>query len=192
MTIPNCVYKLSLIMKTSPAFIADEFGISPVRIEQLLRMRNQLPSEGMSLYDAVRMHYGSEAVRLIRIDVEGINLTKIKEHYYHARQKNPDFCDELIPQNMDNDIVQAVIKHELASVREDIKKTEEKGELCFSALLNCEVWEIHEAVAKGDTKQAAEECYDSIAILLRVIDALEGRQVLGCDKRKEKQEGGAV
>lgn len=191
MIIPNCVSKVADLMNTSPAFIADEFGISPVRIEQLLRMRNQLPSEGVSLYDAVRMHYGSEVVRLIRIDVEGINLTAIKEHYYYARKKHPDFCDELIPQNMDKDIVQAVIKHELASAREDIVKTAEKGNLCFSTLLNCEVWEIHEAVAKGDTKQAIEECYDSIAILLRVIDALEGRQVLGCEKRNEKQEGGA-
>lgn len=189
MIIPNSVTKVADLMKTSPAFIADEFGISPVRIEQLLKMRNQLPSEGTSLYDALRMHYGSEVIRLIRIDVEGINLTAIKEHYYHAKQKHPDFCDELIPQNLDKDIIKAVIKHELAQVREDIKKTAEKGMLDFSTLLNCEVWEIHEAVANGDTKQAVEECYDSIAILLRVIDALEGRQVLGCEKRNEKQEG---
>lgn len=119
-----------------------------------------------------------------------MNIEKIREHYYHARQKHPEFCDELIPQDLDKETIQAVIRHELAAAREDIKKTTEKGNLGFSTLLNCEVWEIHEAVSKGDAKQAIEECYDSIAILLRVIDALEGRQALGCDKRNEKQEGG--
>lgn len=120
-----------------------------------------------------------------------MNIEKIREHYEHAKAKHPCFCDGLIPNNMDKELMGIVIKNELATARADIKKAIEQKNVTFSTLLNCEVWEIHEAVSKGDTKQAVEECYDSIAILLRVIDALEGRQVLGCEKRNKKQEGGA-
>ena len=39
-----------------------------------------------------------------------------------------------------------------------------------------EKFEAIEAIANGDTVNAVEECFDAIAVLLRVIDVLEGRQ----------------
>lgn len=113
-------------------------------------------------------------------------IEKIREHYIHAQQKHPYFCDELIPQDIDESILGAAISRELASSRIDIKKSIEKGDVSFSALLNCEVWEIHEAVFCRDTTAAVEECYDAIAVLLRTIDVLEGRQALGDPAKKGK------
>lgn len=46
--------------------------------------------------------------------------------------------------------------------------------------------EVCNAIARGDNAHAVEECYDTIAVLLRMVDVLEGRQCLG------KPEKGAV
>lgn len=113
-----------------------------------------------------------------------MNIEKIREHYEHAKAKHPYFCDGLIPNNMDKELMGIVIKNELATARGDIKKAIEQKNVTFSTLLNSEVWEVHEAVFKGDTKQAIEECYDCIAILLRAIDVLEGNQALGDPTKK--------
>ncbi len=106
-------------------------------------------------------------------------IDKIREHYEHAKAKHPYFCDGLIPNNMDDELMEIVIRNEIAEARNDIKKAIEQKNVTFSTLLNCEVWEVHEAVFKGNKNQAIEECYDGIAILLRAIDVLEGRQALG-------------
>ena len=49
----------------------------------------------------------------------------------------------------------------------------------WDTLLNCEVWEVHDALLRGDNANAVEKCYDAIAVLLRVVDVIEGRQPLG-------------
>lgn len=116
-------------------------------------------------------------------------IEKIKEHYEHAKLKHPYFCDGLIPKGIDDELMEIIIRHEVADARNDIKKAIEQKNVTFSTLLNCEVWEVHEAVFKGDKKQAIEECYDSIAILLRAIDVLEGRQALGDPKESEANNG---
>jgi uncharacterized protein YabN with tetrapyrrole methylase and pyrophosphatase domain len=49
----------------------------------------------------------------------------------------------------------------------------------WNEVLDCECWEVAEALANGDTAHAVEELYDCVAVLLRTIDVLEGRQKLG-------------
>ena len=49
----------------------------------------------------------------------------------------------------------------------------------WDTLLNCGVWEVHDALLHGDNAHAVDECYDAIAVLLRVVDVIEGRQALG-------------
>ena len=44
------------------------------------------------------------------------------------------------------------------------------------------MWETLEALANGDKAHAVEELYDMIAVCLRTIDVLEGRQKLGKPK----------
>lgn len=41
------------------------------------------------------------------------------------------------------------------------------------------MWEVFEALVSGDKTHAVEELYDCVAVLLRTIDVLEGRQKLG-------------
>ena len=111
-------------------------------------------------------------------------IEKINAHYEHAKAKHPYFCDLLEPK-LDKAVVASVYELELKKIREDIAEDIGYQQVIWDSLLNCEVWEVHEAIVKGDTAHAVEECYDAIAVLLRVVDVLEGRQKLG------KPEGGA-
>ena len=67
----------------------------------------------------------------------------------------------------------------LSDKRSDVEVLTKNGDLDWSELVLCEMWEVNEAIADGDTARAVEECYDVIAVLLRAIDVIEGRQKLG-------------
>lgn len=118
---------------------------------------------------------------------------KIAAHYEHARAKHPYFCDRLFQPE----------QNEVRSIRVRAITLKGMRALCtvqkmFQALsaetvLDCELAEVYEAYARGDKAHAVEECYDAIAVLLRVVeecydaiavllrmvDVLEGRQSLG-------------
>lgn len=106
-------------------------------------------------------------------------MERIWTHYDHAREKHPYFCDSLYPKDYTLDMAQFRCRAELSECRELIKKQMRGGVLQWDSLLNCEVWKAHEAVANGDNAAAVEELYDCIAVLLRTIDVLEERQMLG-------------
>lgn len=103
-------------------------------------------------------------------------IDKIVEHYNHAREKHPYFCDQLQP---NHSRIRAVIGSMLLVMRNQIRHSITDGNLEFDELLNCELWEVQEAIANGNKAQAVEELYDCIAVCLRTIDVLEGRQKLG-------------
>lgn len=113
-----------------------------------------------------------------------MNIEKIREHYEHTKAKHPYFCDSLLPKNRSAENIYGTIKKNLIAARADIVDCESNGCLIPQVTLNCEVWEINEAVANGNTAAAVEECYDAIAVLLRVVDVLEGRQELGDPAKK--------
>ena len=109
-----------------------------------------------------------------------MNIEKIQSHYDHAREKHPYFCDYIVPDFFNEQEADG----ELEEFR-GILKTRVKAEhVCFLHVLRCEVSEIRNAIAHGNTDAAVEECYDSIAVLLRVIDVLEGRQQLGKPEKR--------
>lgn len=116
-------------------------------------------------------------------------IEKIKQHYNHAREKHPYFCDGLLPTQVSSDwskgeVLQKIVL-ELRLARERIEVGGKIGNCLWSEVLNCEVWEVTEAMADGNTAAAVEECYDAIAVLLRTVDVLEGRQALGDPAKKE-------
>lgn len=113
-----------------------------------------------------------------------MNIEKIQEHYDHAREKHPYFADMLFLWD-DNDVEEA--KRYLESVRMILNIEREEGKVCTETLLNCEVAEICEAISRGDNIHAIEECYDAIAVLLRMVDVLEGRQELGKPNKGAKE-----
>lgn len=117
-----------------------------------------------------------------------MNIEKIKEHYEHAKKKHPYFCDGLLPTDTDKgwskgEVLQKIVL-ELRLARDRIEVGGRIGNCLWNEILNCEVWELTEAIYHKDTTSAIEECYDAIAVLLRVVDVLEGRQPLGDPKRK--------
>lgn len=109
-------------------------------------------------------------------------VTKIAEHYCHARAKHPYFADLMFLD--ENDAEDA--KRYLGNLRTILNIERKKGELYAETLVNCEVAEICDSIARGDNAHAVEECYDAIAVLLRMVDVLEGRQKLGKPKESEE------
>lgn len=108
-----------------------------------------------------------------------MNIDKIREHYEHAKQKHPYFCDIitcLSDSGADThlDIYKATLAAEIAT-----------NSVEASTVLSCEYYEAVQAYTRGNTDSAIEECYDAIAVLLRIVDVLEGRQALGDPAKKE-------
>lgn len=114
-------------------------------------------------------------------------IEKIREHYEHAKKKHPYFCDRLyLSQGMSTkEDMLSYLQSKLKRIRQSLAADKECGRLCADLVLNCELVEIEEAICLGNTAAAIEECYDAIAVLLRIIDVLEGRQTLGNPAKKE-------
>lgn len=117
---------------------------------------------------------------------ETYHVSNILRHYAHAREKHPYFCDWIGPTNKSPCDVERV-KKQLAISRRCIKRNMKLGRLGWDDILDCEVWEVFDALVRGDKVQAVEELYDCAAVVLRTIDAIEGRQKLG----RPETEGGA-
>jgi hypothetical protein len=109
-------------------------------------------------------------------------IERIKQHYNHAREKHPYFCDCLDPHG--RTMPDYGVTQTLEYVRECNKKSIDRGDIGWHDLLVCEIWEVYEALSRNDKEQAVEELYDAIAVILRTIDVLEGRQALGDPAKK--------
>lgn len=110
---------------------------------------------------------------------------RMREHYDHARRKHPYLCDRMLPAWAEPNIKDH-IRRALEDRRARLKQGEADGNLMWNEVLDCECWEVAEALANGDTAAAVEELYDCVAVLLRTIDVLEGRQKLGKPETKGK------
>jgi len=118
----------------------------------------------------------------IETDLDGAVVAAIERHYYHAKEKHPYFCDMVM-----RDIwTVRGIQDNLKSIRQHIEQDSARREVEAMSLLICEIREFEEAMTLKDTAAAVEEMHDVIAVCLRIIDVLEGRQALGRPK-----EGGA-
>lgn len=105
---------------------------------------------------------------------------RITDHYLSAREKHPYFCDMIDESSPQVSFPQFDhIGYMLSDYRERIAYTRDRGIVRWSDLLFCETYEALEAIKRGDKAQAVEELYDCIAVCLRAIDVLEGRQELG-------------
>lgn len=102
-------------------------------------------------------------------------IEKIKAHYHHAREKHPYFCDNLTIHPR---------AYMLSKIRANLNEQILRGDVYLNTILDCELVEAQEALNYRDTAAAVEECYDVIAVLLRIIDVLEGRQQLGDPAKK--------
>lgn len=98
---------------------------------------------------------------------------RVRAHYEHAIEKHPYFCDRVTDCSKTGVDIRLELNRTLLEVEERI------GELEAVSVIECELSEAVQAYTHGDTAHAIEELYDTIAVLLRTIDVLEGRQKLG-------------
>lgn len=127
------------------------------------------------------------------IPVMDSHLKRTFRAYLHAKEKHPYFADRIIDNYNGGTQTPRAIRAmtiDLANMRLQVAQEMQDNMLKPSTVLACEVAEIHQAYAQGDMAHAVEECYDAIAVLLRMVDVLEGRQALG-EPAKEgaKKEG---
>lgn len=113
----------------------------------------------------------------IETDLEGAVVGAIERHYKHAKEKHPHFCDMLFRDN--RKLVDGGRNRHLELCRKNLVERIRKSEVDFIDVADCEVAEAFVAYCDGDIPQTVEEIYDTVAVLLRVVDVLEGRQALG-------------
>lgn len=110
--------------------------------------------------------------------IDAAVVLKVAEHYCHAKRKHPHFADSMFL--YENNAEDA--KRDLRILRMILNIERKEVKVYAETLANCEVAEVCDAIARGDKAAAVEECYDAIAVLLRMVDVLEGRQKLGKPK----------
>lgn len=98
-------------------------------------------------------------------------IEKIKEHYAHAKRKHPHFCDKL--SGYDKPFTKKLLEYHRAGLSAETIQNRIEA----NRVLLCEFYEIFDAISDGDKTAAVEECYDAIAVLLRIIDVLEESEV---------------
>ncbi len=109
---------------------------------------------------------------------------KVAEHYEHARRKHPHFADRLFLWEESVEDAGGT----LADMRNILAVEKDKHRVLAETVLNCEICEAIHALACGDKANAVAECYDAIAVLLRMVDVIEGRQALGnCNGESAKE-----
>ena len=95
-------------------------------------------------------------------------LDKIEQHYNHACMKHPNFVQDMGFGKSAN-----ICAGELARIRKLLEFQNEWGTLSLNAVLTCEVWEFFDAIANEKFREAIEEGYDIIAVVLRAIERIK-------------------
>ncbi len=105
--------------------------------------------------------------------IDADRVIRIAEHYCHARRKHPHFADRLFFESS------VEWKRWLDNRRRVLAMEVQRGFVNADTVLWTDVTEAAFAFDSGDKAHAVEECYNAIAVLLRMIDVLEGKQKLG-------------
>lgn len=102
------------------------------------------------------------------------HAARIAAHYEHARAKHPYFVDEMFVKEKEKSFANdADSRLSIWRIIASLGKTDAES------VLMCELAEARQAYAQGNKAAAVEELYDTVAVLLRMVDMLEGRQKLG-------------
>ena len=109
-------------------------------------------------------------------EFSNFHLHRALDHYRHAREKHPYFADKLV-----SAITKNCVGRKLAESREQLRHDAENMDFVIAEhVLHCEWLEFVDALVNEPHKcVAVSELYDAIAVLLRMVDVLEGRQKLG-------------
>ena len=95
-------------------------------------------------------------------------------HYAKALRKHPRFADALFSEDETDDA-----KCALEQTRGEIGYLAAHNWLDAVVLAICELEEAQLAHAQGDKAACVDELYDAVAVLMRMIAVVEGKQRLG-------------
>ncbi len=101
-------------------------------------------------------------------------LKRATAHYDHAVEEHPCFCDYLA----ESKCVEFA-RADLSWSSEDLAISAKERRATFSEVLDREVDEALLAIVEGRGEAAVEAAYDAIAVIMRAISVIEGRQRLG-------------
>ena len=109
--------------------------------------------------------------------------TRARLHYAKALRKHPRFADALfatyeIDELEREDALQAA-ELDLEETREDIYLSTRDGSLEARCLLSYEAEEAYVEYLRGNKAACVDELYDAVAVLMRMIAVVEGKQKLG-------------
>ena len=126
---------------------------------------------------SLRESKGESASSAISEIIGTVHTRKILEHYAHAKEKHPYFCDGILSPVED-------YRGALANQRLRLAAAKSCRMVAACDLIDCELLEAYVEAANGKDAHAVEELYDCVAVLIRTIDVLEGRQKLGKPETK--------
>ena len=95
-------------------------------------------------------------------------------HFAKALRKHPRFADTLFGEDETDDA-----KCALEQARCEIGYLAAHNWLDGNSLTQCELAEAQFAYAQGDKAACVDELYDAVAVLMRMIAVVEGKQKLG-------------
>ena len=106
-------------------------------------------------------------------------------HYAKALRKHPRFADALfdwLELTHPFSGVATLAKARLKSCRRSVATGEQYHRIIANDLLGCEIAEAFAANAQGDKAACVDELYDAVAVLMRMIAVVEGKQKLGGER----------
>ena len=107
-------------------------------------------------------------------------------HFAKALRKHPRFADKLFYECESyysaKDAALAIAEDDLNDERQDLYLAQKTCGVDSWSLISCEVLEAYVAHLKGDKAACVDELYDAVAVLMRMIAVVEGKQKLGGEK----------
>ena len=103
-------------------------------------------------------------------------------HFLKAVRKHLKFADELFDwRELTHPFsgVSSLAQSRLKSCRRAVASGEQNHRIIADDLLRCEIAEAFAAREQGNADETIDELYDAVAVLMRMIAVVEGRQKLG-------------
>ena len=109
--------------------------------------------------------------------------TRARLHFAKALRKHPRFADALFndceSDGCTREEALVIAEADLEYERNDIRDMEKDLRVDVWALVSCEFHEAYVEHLKGDKAACVDDLYDAVAVLMRMIAVVEGKQKLG-------------
>ena len=141
---------------------------------------------------AEAVEFGAERVESARaiVEAERVMPTDFAHnaalHFAKALRKHPRFADALFNDYekycYSEEEALVIAEDDLKDERNNISVMEKNSHIDVWSLLSCEFLDAYVEHLKGDKAACVDELYDAVAVLMRMIAVVEGKQKLGGEK----------